>query len=817
MLERLDNAMLVTPNERLAREHRKAILGQRQKQAQADRAWRHFEAVSLRQFLTRQYSACRETEPELAFVLSDWQALLIAKELAPQHSAPNLKAALEAVRLSARYNIPDADFRGPEQTWQAFATAFRRRLKSLGAILAEEIPAELKRLQWRPHRPVVVTELETLSPFEQDYLRFLQQEGVLHELQTDTEAVRATPVIVACEDPEQEWQQAARWAKQVKIKDPRATVGIVVPDLASHHAAIAAVVGKELDPAHGSLSATFDITGGSPLAQQPVWQAAHLALSGLLTQATADELLWLLRSDYLSLDAHALSRWPQGLGNQARLDELVEGPQRTALQSLRVDTREQSMGQWVAWMREALEILHWPAAAKLGSVQYQAYTRIEQVLTLCADAQERFNAQGALHALNLMLGSVTFAAERPAADILVLGQLETTGLTFTHLWLCALDETRFPGRPFSNPHLTQSTAATYGVPRSNYALELDFARQQLENWRSQTTHLRCSYAVNQEDAQVGPSPLLIEYQDKVASLEPSGFSGQPGPRKTPVLETYTDDTGQPLTARTMRGGASLLQAQFDCPIRAYGLYRLGLKERDLPSDLLDARLRGTLLHDVLQRLFEGVHSQAEMQDIDTATIRASTRDAIAALHLDLPATFVAHEQSRIEALVTAWLDLERARAPFSIEALEKGVDMELDGLTLRARIDRIDRVGSQLLIIDYKTGRAPSQGMLGNAPSNLQFPLYALYPGPVSGVLYGQLQLPPRLGGVLDESLPITEAERVEQVDWPARARAWRSAVNNVARGFVNGHAALTPRKGACTYCHLERFCRISDTDRQSE
>ena len=63
------------------------------------------------------------------------------------------------------------------------------------------------------------------------------------------------------------------------------------------------------------------------------------------------------------------------------------------------------------------------------------------------------------------------------------------------------------------------------------------------------------------------------------------------------------------------------------------------------------------------------------------------------------------EEKRLVRLVTEWLEYERTRVPFTVDATEEDANPTIAGLTLKLRLDRLDRLNDgSLLVIDYKSG-----------------------------------------------------------------------------------------------------------------
>ena len=57
----------------------------------------------------------------------------------------------------------------------------------------------------------------------------------------------------------------------------------------------------------------------------------------------------------------------------------------------------------------------------------------------------------------------------------------------------------------------------------------------------------------------------------------------------------------------------------------------------------------------------------------------------------------------------------------------------------------------------------------------------------------------------------ITDAHELGS-DWLGLKRAWRESLNGVAREFLDGHAAVSPKSAnSCRYCQLWALCRIRE------
>src|SRR4029077_6416109 len=52
------------------------------------------------------------------------------------------------------------------------------------------------------------------------------------------------------------------------------------------------------------------------------------------------------------------------------------------------------------------------------------------------------------------------------------------------------------------------------------------------------------------------------------------------------------------------------------------------------------------------------------------------------------------------------------------------------------------------------------------------------------------------------------------QTAWQERLGAWRAPLERLIGAFLAGDAAVDPKPGACTYCHVTDICRIGERAR---
>jgi ATP-dependent helicase/nuclease subunit B len=281
------------------------------------------------------------------------------------------------------------------------------------------------------------------------------------------------------------------------------------------------------------------------------------------------------------------------------------------------------------------------------------------------------------------------------------------------------------------------------------------------------------------------------------------------------LERQPDTSASPVerAGEEHRGGMKVLENQAACPFRAFAVHRLGAREIDAPELGISPRERGTVAHQALELVWRELQSQRELlarsrdeisrlvetcvrAALDGALSRRSKNNAMK--------RFRTLEEARLKKLVLDWLDQERGRPPFEVVESEASRSVDVAGLTLRLKVDRVDcYADGGHAILDYKTSKLLSTAdWEGERPDAPQLPLYASECGyDVSAVYFaklvpGDMKLLGLEGSQLQERLP-----------------EWKRVVEKLATDYLAGCADVDPKDGAktCERCDLQALCRINE------
>jgi putative RecB family exonuclease len=296
---------------------------------------------------------------------------------------------------------------------------------------------------------------------------------------------------------------------------------------------------------------------------------------------------------------------------------------------------------------------------------------------------------------------------------------------------------------------------------------------------------------------LGDTPLAGGHPRAPDGPEPSADPASAGAPS----DTVTADSAPQGPARAGWSLSPSRAADFlTCPL----LYRFRVIDR-LPEAPSPAAARGTLVHAVLERLFDAPATARNPQA--AAELIAPAWDQLIAAEPDLADLF-GDETERETWFTQAKEMLDRyftLEDPTRLEPAHRELQVEAvleSGLRLRGYIDRVDiSPAGDVRIVDYKTGTAPREEFEARALFQMKF--YALVLWRTRGTVPRMLQLIYLGNGELVRYAPdeadLLATERKVEALWRAIERARDAADWRPRRGRLCdwcAHQALCPEFG---------------------
>ncbi|MFD0277338.1 RecB family exonuclease [Kitasatospora sp. NPDC127111] len=237
-----------------------------------------------------------------------------------------------------------------------------------------------------------------------------------------------------------------------------------------------------------------------------------------------------------------------------------------------------------------------------------------------------------------------------------------------------------------------------------------------------------------------------------------------------------------------------------CPL----LYRLRVIDR-LPEPPSAAATRGTLVHAVLERLFDSPAAERTPERAlgllrpQWERLLGERPELVSLFPEDPDGAALTRWLADAEKLVAQWFRLED---PTRLHPVERELYVETaleSGLLLRGYIDRVDVAPTgEVRLVDYKTGRAPSRDFEGKAMFQMKF--YALVVWRWKGVIPKRLQLV-YLGGGGD-----VVSYDPDEADLLAVERKLQALWERITAAVATGDFPAT-RNRLCDWCDHRASC----------
>jgi ATP-dependent helicase/nuclease subunit B len=552
--------------------------------------------------------------------------------------------------------------------------------------------------------------------------------------------------------------------------------------------------------------------------------------------------------------------------------------ERMARAQKRLETTPQAQSplEWAGLVPQLLETMGWPGRSSPTSGEFQAISRWQQAVDSCGSlgfdgrtmTRSEFRST-----LERTLAETLYAAESEDAPIQIAGPAESAGLSADAIWFLGADEGAWPGSGRTHPLLPIDVQRSARMPHASPQLDWELAESITARLLAAAPEITISYAQQKAGLETRPSrlvaaiagtprplpselapdaakkPLTVAYEDRERVPVPAAPAILPAVRlkkSTAQLSLFDDGAAQPaaMQVHEMPGGSNVLTAQSQCAFKAFATTRLGAQEWDAAEAGLTASQRGKLLHAVLHAVWggpthRGIRTFTELQElgpdlrvfVEEHVQRVLAEELPAAAREQMPQRYLELEEKRLVRLVTEWLEYERTRVPFTVDATEEDANPTIAGLTLKLRLDRLDRLNDgSLLVIDYKSGNVATKSWELPRPDDVQLPLYAAFgldrEKETGGLVFAKVRTG-NLGfagkvrdavATVDSSLdgksglvknPLT-AEQLSE---------WKEAIEQLARDFLDGRADVDPRDfpATCERCGLYSLCRVKERNDEQE
>lgn len=357
-------------------------------------------------------------------------------------------------------------------------------------------------------------------------------------------------------------------------------------------------------------------------------------------------------------------------------------------------------------------------------------------LDLIADSHDvTFRIETYIRILDKILRkqSVPFTGE-PLSGIQIMGFLETRALDFRNVIMLSVNEGTLPSVSTGSSFIPYSIRSAFGLPVINhqeslYAYHFFRLLHRAENvtfvYNSDSSGMRTGemsrFLTQMKYARlISPDNVTLNFDIRTSSPDNSEIE-KTSIHRVRLLKLYSGDQARSLLSPTA------INTWLNCRMRFYYRYVSGLKEPDLISPEIDHAVFGKVLHRIMKEIYTvspGKHITEDYID----SLSGNTAFLIGLIGHTVDSIY-GHDLRRPESgndiiikdillnYLRRILAADRIIAPFAMIGTEKEfrflLPLGCEGTELSIRtggsIDRVDRVGGRLRIVDYKTGEVATK------------------------------------------------------------------------------------------------------------
>ena len=705
-----------------------------------------------------------------------------------------------------------------QELWQQF----QAELDARHAVTAEQLCGYLLTIPELFNNTTLWASFDDYTPQQrslQDAMTTAGYPPIFYDLSAENISTQLYPA----NDRHDEYEQMIHFINhRLAAGDKR--IAVVIPELQTEFRSIERLLQRHIPLEQ------FNISLGHPLLDTPL---VAQALDFLRLDQAIDnhQARLLLQSPYLAgsrSEFHARSQLMQEdnvlQAHTIPLSSFIKAIKKDAptlsslLTNLANYPKQAAPSEWIALFKHRLTELGFPGDYSLDSANYQYLQRfltlLDAFMPLSVINPVMMKTE-ALNALADLAKSTIFQVQTSTTPVQILGLLEASGCTFDSIWVCGMSDQCLPHKTNLSAFIPIDIQRDNHMPHAVAARELQFAQQLIQRLQQGCRQSVFSFPRLMGDIPNLASPLICKLPTYTPYQQAASLS-----------ETYLTEHEEtydfPLRANEpVKGGTALLANQAKCPFRAFAKHRLYAQAAPLLSDGLSPIERGTLIHHIMDILWQGLGTQEHLNSLTTDALQQRINEAISlalsqlvkARENNYPALLQDIETDRLQRLVNASLEWEKQREPFVIEAVEQEFTLTLAGIDFRVRVDRLDKLASgNKWVIDYKTKLPLNKPWNEDRPEEPQLLLYALLDAEINALLFVQLNAGRVLcSGLSEDTHAVRGMGTLKKDDsWSERQAQWRQQLTDLAQEFQDGHCPPTPYRGStCQRCDFSNLCRI--------
>ena len=463
---------------------------------------------------------------------------------------------------------------------------------------------------------------------------------------------------------------------------------------------------------------------------------------------------------------------------------------------------------------------------------YEVWNKTNETIASLDNLMGEISIQEMLDVLQYYLKKTTHQHQHQGNfKIDILGFHESVYEKYDATWIMNLNEHHWPIPHQYNPFIPIKIQHDRHI--STHEKRHLNASKILDKFIHTSPFVTLSYAKKMGEEEIFPSPTLYSFVSSKL-LEDTNFKYKKNKLNHDVIEYIEDNTSNKIEVqKTVKSGIKLLEAQSICPAWAFYEFRLGAKQiEDEDEENLTTRLRGNLFHKTLEEFWTEYKSSSLISALNekelSKKIQEITHKNISIEKKNYPrilSEFFNIEEMRLISYLEKWIRHELKRGDFEVKETEKNIPIHLGCLNFNIKIDRIDEVNQNNIVIDYKSGTTKTLNeWFLNAYGELQMPFYALFASnkPIDAIAIGVINAakPQWIGIGRDKDLlqGIKDSTATQYQSWDDLIGFWKCRIDDAIKSYESGNAAVKfTREKDIAYCQVKPILRLPERILQFE
>lgn len=320
--------------------------------------------------------------------------------------------------------------------------------------------------------------------------------------------------------------------------------------------------------------------------------------------------------------------------------------------------------------------------------------------------------------------TIPFKGE-PLSGLQIMGVLETRALDFDRIIILSMNEGIFPLKKAANSFIPYNLRRGFGLP--TYEHQDSVWAYHFYRLIYRANHISLLYDTRNNGLQTGEvsrfvHQLRYHYEEPIQNKL---IVYNVASSKTPALQINKTEAVMAQLATYQQGGkrmisASAINTYLDCPLKFYFSVLEGLQEEKEVSETIESDVFGSILHKVMEVLYKPLCGKLVTADLlkiirqDKITLSATINQAFAEVFFKTDTVRPLTGQNyligeMIRKYVEKIIERDSKLTPFYYLESERKIKKTITltdkrEIQLKGIIDRVDKVGNTIRIIDYKSG-----------------------------------------------------------------------------------------------------------------